>query len=43
MVNTGAFRTALKAVKNNSKNMSSNIYNFSKNKDAMNYKRGFMN
>ena len=28
-VNTGTFRTALKAVEKNSKNMSSKIYNFS--------------
>ena len=29
MVNTGTFRTALKAVEKNSKNMSSKIYNLS--------------
>jgi hypothetical protein len=46
MINTGTFRTALKAVGKNSKNVSLKIDNFSiirKYKEAKRIKRGFMN
>jgi hypothetical protein len=35
VVKAGTFRTTLKAVEKNSKNMGSEIYNFSKNMDGI--------